>query len=396
MTKHRWPIALLSIVIVAAACNAGAEAVASVPASTTTTATSSTTTTITVPAAPPVSVQGVPDELAELVMSIYSHAAGVGGSEVEPRFLPVAGIAEGMAGRTAMGGTAVIDTTGIGLVRAGDDLIAAVDDGSGWRIVAVDLPTLDHRNLGYTSAVIVAVGSDARPGQDPLRSRADSLHLIGFDGVDGTFDIVGIPRDSWVTIPGHSAGKVTESLARGGPDTLIATLETLAGYSLDGTLITGFAGFQEALGNVLGGIQITLDAPMSDSAAGADFPPGEQYMNGPQALAFARARKSLARGDVDRQRNGGLVILAAATTAGFRPIEDIPSMLADAVSWAWTDLSAAQILQLAVTSMVAPILEVRNEVVPGVPGNRGSASTIELSPGATVMLTDLADGSLAR
>jgi LCP family protein required for cell wall assembly len=346
------------------------------------------------PAAPPISVQGVPDELAELVMSIYAHAAGVGGSEVEPRFLPVAGIAEGMAGRTAIGGTAVIDRTGIGLVRAGDDLIAAVDDGSGWRIVAVDLPTLDHRNLGYTSAVIVAVGSDARPGQDPLRSRADSLHLIGFDGVDGTFDIVGIPRDSWVTIPGHSTGKVTESLARGGPDTLIATLETLAGYSLDGTLITGFEGFQEALGNVLGGIQITLDAPMSDSAAGADFPPGEQYMNGPQALAFARARKSLAKGDVDRQRNGGLVILAAATTARFRPMEDVPSMLADAASWAWTDLSAAQILQLAVTSMVSPILEVRNEVLPGVPGNRSGASTIELAPGAALLLNDLADGSL--
>jgi hypothetical protein len=44
--------------------------------------------------------------------------------------------------------------------------------------------------------------------------------------------------------------------------------------------------------------------------------------------------------------------------------------------------------------MVAPILEVRNEMLPGVPGNRGGVSTIELAPGAAVMLCDLADGVL--
>ncbi|MEX2279014.1 MAG: LCP family protein, partial [Acidimicrobiia bacterium] len=318
---------------------------------------------------------GVPDDLAELVISIYDHAAGVGDSTVETQYLPERGIADGMAGRTASGGTAELDGTRIALVTAGADLLAAVHRGDGWRIVAVDLPSLGHRDLGYESAVIAVVGSDARKGEDAIRARADSLHLVGFDGVAATFDIVGIPRDSWVRIPGRSPNKINSALANGGPDLLIATLEELAGYKLDGMLLTGFEGFQEALGNVLGGIQIHLDSGMRDSASGADFSPGEQYMNGPQALAFARTRKTLARGDLDRQRNGGLVLLAAAATARFRPVEEMPRMLAEAAGWAWTDLTPETILRLTMTSLVAPILDVRNEVLPGTPGDRSGAST---------------------
>lgn len=394
MNEFRVPIAVFASLVLVAACSTiEPEAMASVPATTSTTTTTSVATTTSIPA-PPMTVSGVPAPLARLVASIYEHAAGIGESPVEGRYLPEAGSAAGMAGRTAVGGTATLGEVDIGLVGAGDDLIGAVDLGNGWTVVATDLPTLGHRDLGYTSAVIAAVGSDARPGEDPQRARADSLHLIGFDGRAGTFDLVGIPRDSWVAIPGRGTGKITSSLAIGGPDTLRATLETLTGYQLDGMAITGFEGFQEALGNVLGGIQITLDTPMADSAAGASFSAGDQYMNGPQALAFARARKTLPRGDLDRQRNGGLVLIAGAFTARHRPVEAIPGMLAAASAWGWTDLDAITVLRLAVTLRVAPLLESQNTVLPGVPGERGGASTVELLSGASAILADLADGSL--
>lgn len=339
-------------------------------------------------------VSGVPAGLARLVESIFEYAADVGDSAVDERYLPERGVAEGMAGRTAAGAIAELASVGIAVVAAGPDLIAAVDDGSGWRVVAVDLPSLEHRDLGYESAVISVVGSDARKGEDPLRSRADSLHLVGFDGVAGTFDIVGIPRDSWVEIPGRGFGKINGALANGGPSRLSETLEALAGYPLDGMLLTGFEGFQEALGNVLGGIQITVEAPMRDSASGANFQAGEQYMNGPQALAFARTRKTLARGDLDRQRNGGLVLIAAAATARARDATLIPSLIAEAAEWAYSDVDPVLTLRLAITARVAPIFATSNVVLPGVPGNRGGASTIELRSGSRTILQDLADGSL--
>ena len=395
MHGFRLPIAVFAVLALVAACTTTEpEALASTPEPTSTTTTSLTTTTTTLAPAPPMTVSGVPPTLRRLVTSIYEHAAGIGGSTVDDRYLPEEGVAAGMAGRTAIGGTARLGDVEIALIGAGDDLIAAVDDGTGWKVIATDLPTLGHRDLGYTSAVVAAVGSDARPGEDPLRARADSLHLIGFDGRVGTFDVVGIPRDSWVGIPGRGSGKITSSLAFGGPDTLRSTLEGLTGYPLDGIVITGFEGLQEALGNVLGGIQITLESPVSDSAAGASFSAGEQYMNGPQALAFARTRKSLPGGDLDRQRNGGLVLIASAFTARHRPVEATPKLLAAAASWGWTDLDPVTVLRLAVTLRVAQLIETQNEVLPGVPGTRNSSSTIELLPGAAAILSDLHDGSL--
>ncbi|MFP5330876.1 MAG: LCP family protein [Acidimicrobiia bacterium] len=392
MSGLRLAAAFLLVVSLVAACSTTEpEAVASIPATPSTTTSTTTTTTAS---APPMTVTGVPAELARLVASVYEHAADVGDSPVDAALLPVRGIGRGMAGRTAVGGTGRLGDVDIAFVGAGPDLIAAVDDGTGWRVVAVDLPSLDHRNLGFESAVVAVVGSDARPGEDPLRARADSLHLIGFDGVRASFDIVGIPRDSWVSVPGHGFAKITSSLALGGPSTLRATLEGLAGYPLNGMAIAGFEGFQEALGNVLGGVQITLDAPITDAAAGADFPAGDQYMNGPDALAFARARKSLVLGDIDRQRNGGSILIAAAFTARHRPVEDTARLLAGAAEWGWTDLDPTLLVRLAATVRTAPPLTARNEVLAGVPGERGASSTIELTPAAHAMLADLADGSL--
>ncbi|HVR32749.1 MAG TPA: LCP family protein [Acidimicrobiia bacterium] len=394
---RRLLIAFTALVVVAAACAAEPIAAPSPPPSAlepTTTPTTSSTTTTTIPSIPPMDITGVPSDLARVIESVYEHAAGIGESPVESRYLPQRGVAEGMAGRSGSGGVAHLAGSQIALVATGPDLLAAVDHGDGWQLVAVDLPSLEHRDLGYASVVIAVVGSDARPGEVPTRARADSLHLVGFDGVAGTLDIVGIPRDSWVSIPGGTLGKINSALATGGPERMIAALEALCGYPLDGMLLTGFEGFQEALGNVLGGVQITLDAPMVDSASGANFSAGEQYMNGPQALAFTRTRKTLPLGDIDRQRNGGLVLVAAATTARFRPVAERAQMLATASGWAWSDLSAELVLRLAVTSQVAPVLDIGNVVVPGVPGERGGASVIELSTRAADIFADLADGSL--
>lgn len=393
-------VAFLILLLVSAACTARVDAAPPEPSGsqpTIATTTTSQPTTTTTPASPaPLTVRGVPYDLARLVESIYEHAAGLNSSSVDPVYLPEAGSVPGMTGRTAAGGVAEFAGARIGLIRAGSDLIAAVSDGAGWEVVAVDLPSLGHRALGYDSQVIAVVGSDARSGEDPLTARADSLHLVGFDGVAATFDVVGIPRDSWVSIPGRGAGKVNSALAAGGPELLTATLEGVTGFPLAGMAVTGFDGFQEILGNVLGGVQISLPQALRDAASGADFPAGEQYMNGPDALAFARARKTLPRGDLDRQRNGGLVLLATAATARFRPVEELPQMLAAAEQWLWTDLTPTDLLRVAMTCLVAPLLEVDNEVLPGVTGWRGSASVVELSAGAAPLLADLADGSLAR
>ena len=63
-------------------------------------------------------------------------------------------------------------------------------------------------------------GSDARPGQDMTRTRGDALQLIGMNTKTGAASAIGIPRDSWVSIPGHGYDKINSSLYFGGPELL--------------------------------------------------------------------------------------------------------------------------------------------------------------------------------
>jgi LCP family protein required for cell wall assembly len=284
-------------------------------------------------------------------------------------------------------------TTVLAAAQMGPDVIFGVDYGSGFQVVAARLDSLGLPGwYGHTPKIIAAIGADARPGQYPGTSRADSLHLIGLDGRGGG-GIVGIPRDSWVPIAGGAPNKINSALSRGGPETMLATLADLSGLPLDGYVLTGFEGFQEMVGNVLGGINFDVPYPIEDRAAGASFAAGLQYLNGPQALAFSRARKSLAGGDLTRQLNGGLVLLAALDGARALGPLALPRLIGESDRWMATDLALGDLLSLAALALDAH--SIGNVVIPGRPGRAGTASVVFVADGAGAIFSDLADGYLA-
>ena len=63
---------------------------------------------------------------------------------------------------------------------------------------------------------ILALGSDARPGQPVLSSRADAIQLVGINAETGHATIIGIPRDSYVDIPGYGRNKINAAMVYGG------------------------------------------------------------------------------------------------------------------------------------------------------------------------------------
>ena len=302
------------------------------------------------------------------------------------------------------GGTASIATfveTEMAVATVGDDAIYGVDDGSGYRIVAVRLqgsgpasPGSRFAWYGQVPKVVVAVGSDARPGEDPATTRADSIHLLALDGL-GHGGVLGIPRDSWVRIAGGGMSKINASLATGGPAVMLQTVADVTGLNLDGYVITGFSGFQEMLGNVLGGVEVDLPFSINDASAGADLSSGPQYLNGPDALALARARKSLPGGDLTRQSNGGLILLAALSSVqAYGPLH-LPTLISESAPWMSTDLTAAELLAFSALALDTPVAGIGNQVVPGRIGTAGSASVVYLTDSAPAFYVDLADGSLA-
>ena len=71
---------------------------------------------------------------------------------------------------------------------------------------------------------ILAVGSDARPGETMTRTRGDALQMIGINTKTGAATAIGIPRDSWVSIPGYGSNRMNAALNFGGPQLIGQTV----------------------------------------------------------------------------------------------------------------------------------------------------------------------------
>ncbi|WP_036517663.1 LCP family protein [Nocardioides sp. J54] len=150
---------------------------------------------------------------------------------------------------------------------------------------------------------VLAAGSDARPGDDPLRVRADALQLVGINTRTGAATAIGIPRDSWVPIPGVGSNRVNAALYYGGPQLLGRTVGNLVGVQPDYVVVATFGGLARLVRGI-GGITVDNPRRFGDAALHPrGWPRGKVRLNGMKAVEFARVRKELPRGDFDRSAN---------------------------------------------------------------------------------------------
>ncbi len=194
---------------------------------------------------------------------------------------------------------------------------------------------------------ILAVGSDARPGEDMTRSRGDALQLIGMNVKTGAASAIGVPRDSWVPIPGYGSNKINASLYFGGPQLLGQTVGNLVGVQPDYVFVTRFKYFQALIGSI-GGVDITNPTAFSDSALKPEgFAKGRIHLGPYDAMVFSRIRHNLIRGDFDRSANQQRVIRGIQAKVRARAHE--PGFLEQGVlnvmQYLSTDLSPERALQ---------------------------------------------------
>jgi polyisoprenyl-teichoic acid--peptidoglycan teichoic acid transferase len=225
---------------------------------------------------------------------------------------------------------------------------------------------------------ILAVGSDARRGQDPLHSRGDTLQLVGMDTRTGAATSIGIPRDSWVSIPGHGSNRVNAALYFGGPQLLGETVAGLVGIEPDYVFVTTFWGVEQIAKDVG---PITVDNPVAFSdpyLKPKGFPKGKVLLKGYNVVSFGRIRKSLAGGDFDRSRNQQRVL------AGFQrkvaENADKPGFIEDGVLSVMdnvhTNVSPVELFQIAQAVAQVDPKRITGCVVPGGIGNIGGASVV--------------------
>ncbi|WP_229740043.1 LCP family protein [Nocardia rhizosphaerihabitans] len=178
--------------------------------------------------------------------------------------------------------------------------------GTNWLLVGSD----GRGDLSTEQEQELATGGDTGP------ERTDTIMLVHIPS-SGPTTMVSLPRDSYVSIPGHGKDKLNASFALGGAPLLVQTVEIATGLRIDHYAQIGFGGFAGVV-DALGGIEMCLDEPIVDPLAGLDLPAGCQELSGPEALGFVRTRAT-PRADVDRMNHQRLfmsALLKKATSMG--------------------------------------------------------------------------------
>jgi LCP family protein required for cell wall assembly len=170
-------------------------------------------------------------------------------------------------------------------------------DGTVWLLVGSD----SRAELSAAERRELTTGSEEG-------KRTDTIMLVHMS-LGQAPRLVSIPRDSWVTIPAHTAtdgsevgansAKVNAAYAYGGAPLLTETVEYNTGLHVDHYMEIGMGGIVR-LTNAVGGIEVCFDEAIDDEKSGLDVDAGCQELDGKDALAWVRMRYSDPTGDLGR------------------------------------------------------------------------------------------------
>lgn len=146
------------------------------------------------------------------------------------------------------------------------------------------------------NVTILLAGDDERQSDEAARS--DTIMMMVMRPVDKKIGLVAFPRDSLVDIPGQGEDKINAALAYGGVPLLKSTLQQLTHNPVDHHVLVNFQTFQKVV-DAMGGVQINVPEKMYLPEENIDLKPGDQLLNGYEALAFVRWRGD-GKGDIGR------------------------------------------------------------------------------------------------
>jgi LCP family protein required for cell wall assembly len=140
---------------------------------------------------------------------------------------------------------------------------------------------------------LLVILSDHRAGTPYPASNADAIMLVRLDDNSSTVNVLPIPVDLRVQLPGGPA-MLNAAYSRGGPNVLIRTLRTqvFPGLVVNHVLDVNADGFEDLV-NTIGCVYTDVDHRYFNNAAqtvSIDLQPGYQKLCGSQALEFVRFR----------------------------------------------------------------------------------------------------------
>lgn len=168
---------------------------------------------------------------------------------------------------------------------------------------------IEKEEVDISNAFNVYISGIDVAGSISKNSRSDVNIIMTVNPDTKQILLTSTPRDFYVPIPGISGGQKDKLTHAGiyGVDASMRTLEELYGIDISYYARVNFTSLVTIV-DALGGVDV--ESEHSFSAGGYDFTEGMNHLNGEQALAFSRERKSFSGGDRQRGKNQEAVIEA--------------------------------------------------------------------------------------
>lgn len=272
----------------------------------------------------------------------------------------------------------VMRATTLGAVLAVTALVVPQASVQSTEVALVKVQRGSGVDLSPQVVWILAVGSDARPGEEMTRARGDALQLVGINTRTGAATAIGIPRDSYVDVPGYGSQRINTGLTYGGPQLQARAVQGLVGIEPDYVVVTRFPFFEDMVDDI-GGITVRNPRPFYDANLKVQgFSAGRIHLNGYNAMAFSRIRKTLPGGDFERSANQQRTlrgihgrIRSQASVPGF-----IESGVLSVMEHMHTDLAPSELFRIAQAVAQVDPARITTCVIQGSTGNAGAASVV--------------------
>lgn len=219
---------------------------------------------------------------------------------------------------------------------------------------------------------ILLLGIDASVERyETMKSfRTDTMMLVSIDFKGNTTQIISVPRDSYVEIPGQKQmEKINAAFVRGGGfqgKGFEKTMETVSVF-FGGIPIQYYVGVDmnvvKEVIDIMGGLDYEVDVEVN--IGGRKLEKGFQHLNGQQVLDYARTRHT-GRGDIDRiGRQQKIVLAVFDQLKSTKQITKIPQFYSAIMDKVHTNMNLKQIAALALFGAKLERDDIETYTVPG-------------------------------
>ena len=254
---------------------------------------------------------------------------------------------------------------------------------------AIQAQTLNKADLSINTALddawrsILLLGTDARLWDD--MKHTDSMIVVCYNIQNGSVRLISVMRDLYVEIPEKGNVRLNTVSTYGGISRLVQVLNEKLGLNISEYMMVDFAGFRSAV-DILGGIDIDITETemnyinsslteqvnllvekryrqrVMEECTLTTYGP-KTHLNGLQALAYARIRKS--DNDYKRTERQRTVVLAAVNKAmATMTVPQMTQIAGTMLQYVETNIPLTGLIQLAAKVMSSGIGDIKQTRIP--------------------------------